>query len=179
MQKVPVILAACVALAPLAFSAHAQSIGERTGVNAVIGSSPSTADFVKEAAITDMFEIEAGKLAQQKGSPEVRAFASHMIEDHTKTSEAVKKVVQGGEVKAEVPAALDSSHQSKLDKLKGLNGDDFNKSYNDAQRDGHKNAVSLFERYAKGGDNAKLKSWAGQTLPVIQDHQKMAQNLRP
>jgi putative membrane protein len=25
----------------------------------------------------------------------------------------------------------------------------------------HKDAVSLFERYAKGGDNADLKDWAG------------------
>jgi putative membrane protein len=30
--------------------------------------------------------------------------------------------------------------------------------------DAHKSAVSLFERYAKGGDNAKLKDWAEKTL---------------
>jgi hypothetical protein len=29
------------------------------------------------------------------------------------------------------------------------------------------NAVSLLERYAKGGDNAKLKDWAGKTLPAL------------
>ena len=29
--------------------------------------------------------------------------------------------------------------------------------------------VSLFERYAKGGDNAKLKDWALKTLPHLHE----------
>jgi putative membrane protein len=41
----------------------------------------------------------------------------------------------------------------------------------------HKDAVSLFERYAKGGDNAKLKDWEGKTLPALQHHLEMAQNM--
>jgi putative membrane protein len=41
----------------------------------------------------------------------------------------------------------------------------------------HKDAVSLFERYAKGGDNAALKDWAGKMLPALQHHLEMAQNL--
>jgi len=177
MKKVSLLLAAgCIALA---IPAYAQSVGEKTGINSVTGTSPSTADFVKEAAVSDMFEIEAGKLAQQKGSPEARAFAMHMIEDHTKTSDAIKAMVKSGDVKADVPAALDSAHQSKLDKLKGLTGNDFNKNYDSVQVDAHKDAVSLFERYSKGGDNAKLKNFAGKTLPTIQDHLKMAQNLKP
>jgi putative membrane protein len=41
----------------------------------------------------------------------------------------------------------------------------------------HKDAVSLFERYSKSGDNAKLKDWAGKTLPALQHHLDMAQQL--
>jgi putative membrane protein len=51
------------ALALLATQAFAQSIGEKTGVNSALGITPATADFVKEAAISDMFEIQSGKLA--------------------------------------------------------------------------------------------------------------------
>jgi len=181
MKKVPLLLAATatLGLSALAYPAQAQSIGEKTGVNSLTGTAPSTADFVKEAAISDMFEIEAGKLAQQKGSPEIRAFASHMIEDHSKTTTEIKKLVQSGDVKAELPTALDPSHQAKLDKLKTLRGDDFNKTYDDSQKAGHKDAASLFERYANGGENPKLKEFAGKTLSTIQDHQKMAENLKP
>ena len=39
-------------------------------------------------------------------------------------------------------------------------------------------ASSLFERYAKSGDNPKLKDWAGKTLPTLQHHLQMAENLK-
>jgi putative membrane protein len=42
---------------------------------------------------------------------------------------------------------------------------------------GHKDAVSLFERYGKGGDDPELKDWANKTLPTLRDHLKMAQDL--
>jgi putative membrane protein len=41
----------------------------------------------------------------------------------------------------------------------------------------HKDAVSLFERYSKDGDNADLKAFAGKYLPHLQEHLKMAQDL--
>ena len=42
---------------------------------------------------------------------------------------------------------------------------------------GHKDAVSLFERYSKSGDNPKLKDWAGKTLPTLRHHLEMAEDL--
>ena len=168
------IAAACILLATPAL---AQSVGEKSGINSALGVSPSTADFVKEVAISDMFEIEASKLAQQKGNAAEKTFASQMVTDHTKTSTELKALVSGGKVKAELPTALDSSHQSKLDKLKGESGRDFSADYDTMQVSAHKDAVSLFERYAKGGDNADLKDWAGKTLPALQHHLEMAQNL--
>jgi len=45
------------------------------------------------------------------------------------------------------------------------------------QEDAHEDAVSLFERYSKGGDNADLKNWAGKTLPALKHHLEMAKAL--
>ncbi len=101
-----------------------------------------------------------------------------MVTDHTKTSTELKGLVSSGKVKAELPSALDSSHQSKLDKLRGENGKDFSSDFDSMQVGAHKNAVSLFERYSKGGDNADLKKWAGKTLPALKHHLTMAQNLK-
>jgi putative membrane protein len=162
----------------LASSALAQSVGEKTGVDSMLGISPSTADFVKEVAISDMFEIEASKLAEDKGNAPEKSFATQMVADHTKTSEQLKHVVDAGELKADVPAALDSSHQSKLDQLKGEDGKDFSSDFDNVQVSAHKDAVSLFERYAKGGENADLKEWAGKTLPTLKHHLEMAENLK-
>ena len=157
--------------------ALAQSVGEKTGVNSMLGVSPSTADFVKQVAISDLFEIEAGKLAQQKGNAAEKTFASQMVADHTKTSTELKGLVSSGKVKAELPAALDSSHQSKLDKLKAASGAEFSSEFNSMQVSAHKDAVDLFERYAKGGDNPDLKDWAGKTLSALRHHLQMAQDL--
>ncbi len=162
----------------LAGPALAQSVGEKTGVNSTLGISPTTADFVKEVAVSDMFEIQSNQLGQEKGNAAEKSFASQMVTDHTKTSSELKSMVSGGKVKADLPTSLDSSHQSKLDKLKGENGKDFSSDFDSMQVDAHKDAVSLFERYAKGGDNADLKDWAGKTLPALKHHLEMAQNLK-
>ncbi len=56
MKKIAV-LAACAGMV-LAGSALAETIGEKTGINSALGISPTTKDFVDEAAKSDMFEIE-------------------------------------------------------------------------------------------------------------------------
>ena len=155
----------------------AQSVGEKTGVNSTLGISPTTEDFVKEAAISDMMEIESSKIAQQKGNADEKKFADKMIADHTKTSTELKGLVGSGDVKAEIPAALDDASKKKLAKLGDAKPEDFSAEYDPMQVSAHKDAVSLFERYAKGGDNAKLKDWAGTTLPHLQHHLEMAQAL--
>ena len=73
---------------------------------------------------------------------------------------------------------MDKAHQSKLDKLSGLSGADFTKEYESMQVSAHKDAVSLFERYSKSGDNTDLKAFAAKTLPHLQEHLKMAQALK-
>jgi len=166
----------------LSFAPHsqgfAQSVGEKTGVNSTLGITPKTEDFVTEVAISDMFEIESSKPAAEKGSASEKTFAAQMITDHTKTSTELKGMISGGKVKANLPTGLDSAHQSKLDKLKAATGDDFVKTYASEQVSAHKDAVNLFERYAKGGDNADLKSWASETLPTLRHHLEMAQDLK-
>ncbi|MGY3238966.1 putative membrane protein [Bradyrhizobium sp. USDA 4472] len=173
-MKRSIIVAACVLLATPAL---AQSLGEKTGVNSALGVAPATADFVKEVAISDMFEIESSKLAEQKGNAQEKTFAQQMVTDHTKTSSELKALVNDGKVQATLPTALDSSHQSKLDKLKSASGKDFSSDYNSYQVSAHEDAISLFDRYAKGGDNSALKDWAGKTLPTLKHHLDMAREL--
>ena len=171
------ILASGLALALLATPAMAQSIGEKTGVNSTLGITPATEDFVKEAAISDMFEIQSSQMAQERGNAPEKTFAATMIKDHQKTTGDLKSMVSSGKVKVQLPSALDSSKQNEIDKLKSLNGADFSSRYDSDQLSGHKDAVSLFERYAKGGDNTTLKDWADKTLPTLRHHLEMAQDL--
>jgi putative membrane protein len=157
-------------------TASAQSMGEKTGVNSALGITPKTEDFIKEAAMSDMLEIEAAKVAQDKGNPDEKKFADQMITDHTKTSSELKSMVPT-EMSSTIPTSLDDSSQKKLDKLNNARAADFASQYAPMQVSAHKDAVSLFERYSKGGENGKLKDWAGKTLPALQHHLEMAQQL--
>jgi putative membrane protein len=175
MKKLAVSVAAAALL--LHAPAFAQSVGEKTGINSALDISPTTADFVKEVATSDMMEIAAAKIAEQKGNADDKKFASQMITDHTKTSADLKSMVSSGEVKADIPAKLDQSSERKLDKLRDAKTNEFASEYDPMQVSAHKEAVSLFERYSKSGDNAKLKDWAGKTLPTLHHHLEMAQAL--
>jgi putative membrane protein len=160
----------------LSSAAYAQSVGEKTGVNSTLGIAPKTEDFIKEAAMSDTLEIEAAKIAQTKGDAQEKTFAGEMITDHTKTSTELKSMVSG-EMKAALPTALDDSSEKKLGKLRDSKPEDFAAEYDPMQVSAHKDAVSLFERYAKGGDDPKLKDWAGKTLPTLQHHLAMAEDM--
>jgi putative membrane protein len=169
---------AVLAFALLAFAApsHAQSVGEKTGFNSALGIAPKTEDFIKEVAISDMTEIEAAKIAQQKGNDDEKKFAEMMVADHTKTSTELKSMVPDN-MKAAIPTVLDDASQKKIAKLRDAKPEDFAADYDPVQVSAHKDAVSLFERYANGGDDPKLKDWAGRTLPALQHHLEMAQAL--
>jgi putative membrane protein len=54
-------IAAALLATSLAGPVLAQSVGEQTGVNSALGIAPKTDDFVKEAALSDMTEIEAAR----------------------------------------------------------------------------------------------------------------------
>lgn len=93
----------------LSTAAFAQSAGEKTGVNSTLGIAPKTEDFIKEAAMSDMLEIEAAKIAQQKGNRKEKTFAGQMITDHTKTSSELKGMVSG-----DMKAAIITCQSGKL-----------------------------------------------------------------
>lgn len=155
----------------------AQSTAEKTGVNSVLGVAPKTEDFVAEAATSDMFEIESSKLALERSDEATKAFAQQMISDHEKTTGELKRLVSSGKVQATIPTAMTSSQQDMLDKLKGLQGDDFTKQYHSDQQSAHEDAVDLFKRYGDEGENADLKAWAATTRPALEHHLMMATDL--
>jgi putative membrane protein len=174
-------LAGAPAWAQTSPSGMPNTAGNAPSPNANVGAAPasglSTDEFVKKVAISDRFEIESSKLAQQKADAESKQFAGKMVTDHGKTSSELKSMVQSGKVKAQLPTALDDEHKQKLDQLRGLSGEQFDSTYDQMQKQAHQEAVTLFERYAQNGDNADLKQWAAKTLPALKEHHSMAEKL--
>ena len=139
---------------------------------------PSAADFAGQAAIGGMFEIETGKLVEEKSSPNISRLAGPLAKDHASMLAELKALVQSGKVRAEIPTSLDAGLQRNFDKMKALKGGAFDKSYFDIQVSVQQEHVTVFERYAKGGDNVDLKGFAAKYLPRLQQHLKAVRDTR-
>jgi putative membrane protein len=174
MRKFALFAAALLLSGP----AFAQSTAEKTGINTLVGNAPKTADFVKEAATSDMFEIASSQLALEKGDAATKTFAQQMITDHGKTTAKLKQFVSSNEVQATLPTAMTSAQQKMLGKLKGLQGAGFVRQYRSDQVTAHKDAIDLFKRYGGKGENAALKQWAAGMHPTLEHHLQMAQGLK-
>ena len=137
----------------------------------------SDRQFVQEAAAGSALEVELGKLAQEKGSSEaVKEFGKRMVDDHTKAGEDLKEAA----AKAKIPASPELSRKAKKmqEKLSKLSGPDFDREYAKLMANDHKNDVKAFEREAKSGAAPAIREFASRTLPTLQEHYKMAQQLQ-
>jgi putative membrane protein len=133
--------------------------------------------FVKEAAIGGLTEVELGKVAAQKASSDaVKQFGQKMVDDHSKANDQLKEAAT--KAGFEVPAAPDSKHQGRINKLSKLSGTEFDRAYIKDQLKDHKEDVKKFQQEAQGGTNPAIKNFASQTLPTLQRHLQMAQRLK-
>ena len=122
-------------------------------------------------------EQETAKIAHNKAGDNqaLMTYADTIRGDHEANEEAVSALSRQKSIK------LEGTNPDKLEKnsLKDLSGGVFNDAYLDDQIKGHKEALSIFESaegsYASDPD---MKLYIEQTLPVLQAHLKMAQNLR-
>jgi putative membrane protein len=135
----------------------------------------SAQDFVDKAAVGGMFEVDSSKIAEGKAQDQaVKDFAQKMIDDHGAANAKLQTIA--GEQKLTVPKELDAKHKADLDSLQNAK-DAVDKPYVQLQRDAHSEAVTLFESYAKDGDNAQLKTFASETLPTLKMHQEMIEKI--
>lgn len=133
--------------------------------------------FVDMAASSDMYEIEAGKLAQDKGTSDaVKDFGAMMEKDHTASSAKLKAAVAEGGAALSVPPRMLPKHQEQLDALRNA-GDRFDTVYAAQQLAAHQEALSLLQQQAESGTVQSLKAFATETAPVVEGHLEHARAL--
>jgi len=136
--------------------------------------SPADRKFFTDASQGGMLEVELGKIAAAKGSnPDVKTFGQRMVDDHSKANDQLKDLAAKKDVK--LLGKLSPAKQKMVDKYNKLSGAAFDSSYMSHMVTDHKEDVAEFKKEAKNGKDADLKSWAGTTLPTLEDHLKMAQ----
>lgn len=158
------IIATSVGLA--AASAGAQGDGSR-----------QAREYVAAAASADQFEIaEAETVLAQSTNPEVRSFATHMLEEHQRHGQAVKEAAARSGLKPP-EMAMSADQAQLLGGLQGVSGSDFDKLYLKQQTLAHRSALVVEQIYAKSGDDPGLRQFAKSAVPMISEHEAMASQL--
>jgi putative membrane protein len=152
--------------------------GAQVGLATGAAGAVNTDAFVKDAAIAGMYEIEAGKIALKRSmSPDVKAAAQMIIDDHTAADTKLKALVAGGKAPGPLPTALDERRKGMIDNLNGASAKDFDDRYLDQQTIAHHEALLAFNGYAKAGDNGDVKAFAAETVPKLEHHAEMVTKL--
>jgi putative membrane protein len=145
-------------------------LAEESVLASAEGALPTTAQgFVDVASGSDIFEVEAGKLAQDMAkSQAVKDFGAMMLKDHTKSTADLKAAAAkiDGII---VSPKLSASQQADLEALK-MAGEGFDSAYKAQQVAAHEKALSLLQRFRAGGDAEPLKEFASKTAPVVEGH---------
>jgi len=139
--------------------------------------SPDTA-FAVKAAQGGLAEVKLGRLAAEKGSsPDVKAFGQQMVGDHSKAHEQLKAVAESEGMT--LPTDINRKQQAMYDRLSKLSGAQFDSAYVKDMLMDHQEDVKDFKKEAQSGTDEKIKSFASQTLPVIQGHLEKLQAIQP
>jgi putative membrane protein len=137
----------------------------------------SPAQFVREAALSDMFETKSSELAAIKADTPTRSFAAQMNADHQKTSSELLVIVKGRQADLPLPQRLDARRQAEFDQLSALDGATFTKQYQMEQLKAHREAITLFRSFSAVGSDPRLRQWATETLPKLEEHLRHAKAL--
>lgn len=141
---------------------------------------PATPDYVVNAALSDMYEIQSSRIAQDKArSADVKSFAQRMITDHTATTAKLKETLPKARVTTIPPTALDARRQALIQQLEAAAPAGFDALYRQQQLAAHQEALQLHQSYAAGGDNPALVELASQTAPKVRMHLEMLQKMAP
>jgi putative membrane protein len=147
---------------------------EKAGQTTAYGQA-SDETFVIKAAKGSMAEVELGKLAVEKGaSDEVKKFGQRMVDDHGKAGDELKTLAQNKHIT--LPAGIDPQEKALHDRLAALSGPSFDRAYMQAMIADHRKDLNEFRTESKLGKDADVKGWAAKTLPMIEEHVKLAQN---
>ncbi|MRX49205.1 DUF4142 domain-containing protein [Paracoccus sp. S-4012] len=137
---------------------------------------PAAQDFVNQAASGGLFEVQSSELALQRSqNADTQQFANQMVTDHTANNEQLKAAAEAEGLT--VPSEVAGPQAEMMQTLEAAEGDAFDPAYAEAQVTAHETAVQLYQSYAEGGDNEALKTYAQESLPVLQQHLEHAQGL--
>jgi putative membrane protein len=143
------------------------------------GTAPSTVqakqEFIKSAAQDDLAELALGNLVKHKATDAaVKQLAERLVQDHRTNLAQVKQLAAQEHVV--LPASPTEEQDALTQHLQRLSGTQLEQEYLKAMVQGHKETIAAFEIAANQAQDNALQLFAQKTLPILQQHLKMAQD---
>lgn len=135
----------------------------------VMAQDGAKSSFAQMAANSNRFEVEAARIALEKGRDQsAKDFAKDMLHDHTKSMEDLEQAAKNEGIA--LPSALDAEHMTKLEALNQAAESDFDQAYLSTQVAAHEDTVRLFMTYSQDGPDGALKNYATQSVGTLRTH---------
>ena len=137
---------------------------------------PDDSTFLKTLAEGGRVEVEAGKLAANKGTSDaVRKFGMMLAKDHGAANEKVATVAKAKGLA--LPTTFSPEKKEMLDQLRKQEGQRFDQEYLAHMVSAHEKTVALLESEIASGDSTDTKALAQELLPTVQSHLREAYRL--
>ncbi len=127
--------------------------------------------FANDVGASDYYEIEAGKLAQEKAQAQaLKDFGKMMVEHHSASTEKLKAAGAKATPAITPNPALNVEQEAGLEALRKAEGAAFDTAYKAQQVKAHEMALTLVKGYAADGEVPELKKFAGDAEKIVQAH---------
>ena len=130
--------------------------------------------FIKAAIEGDIAEIDAGKLAQEKGqSDAVKQYGAMLVKDHGEHKAKAEAVAS--QLGITPPTGSTFGEKATYAKLKLLSGGSFDRSFAKSMVKDHRDDIKEYQKEAAKND--AVGQLAKDTLPTLRKHLQAAQRL--
>jgi putative membrane protein len=127
--------------------------------------------FANEVGASDYYEVEAGKLAQEKAQAQkFKDFGAMMVEQHNASTEKLKAATAKAAPAITPNPALNAEQETNLEALRNAEGAAFDTLYKTQQVAAHEKALATVKAYAASGDVPELKTFASDAEKLISAH---------
>ena len=106
----------------------------------------------------------------------MKTFGNRMVTDHGKALDELKQFAKTKGIA--IPTEGNAEQKKEADKLAKLSGSAFDREYADAMVKDHEADAGSSRRPRRTRRMPTCEAWAAKTLPVIQDHLRMAKETK-
>ena len=172
MKKAACLAFAFAAMTFGAANTHAQTADAPATVSTPVSPLSAVDDsFVAQANLGAPFQIDSGRLAEEKGTTAgIRDYAHLMVVSHVPVVNELNAILLRKNMAAPPNTLLRGAYDAMVASLKADRGAAFDRDYVDGQVEYQKGNTALFQYEIRNGSDPDLKEFARQTLPKIENH---------